>query len=70
MMLDEEPLPASGVHPPTPKSHLQEDSGGLWLSLPVHGQTSSPFPQEFILSPAWESDFSPSTSQGAEGRED
>ena len=51
LMLEEEPTPASGVHPPPPSPSLRETVGGLWLSLPVHGLTPGPFPQHGSSSP-------------------
>lgn len=52
-MLEEEPTPASGVHPSPfpPGPFLGETVGGLWLSLPVHGLTPGPFPQHGSSSP-------------------
>lgn len=43
-MLEEDPPPASGVHPPSPGPSLGGTVGGPWLSLPVHGLTPGPSP--------------------------
>lgn len=51
-MLEEEPTPASAVHPPTPASpSLGRKKWGIWLSLPVHGLTPGLFPSTVLPLP-------------------
>lgn len=66
LMLEEEPTPATGVHP-RPKPPASGDSGGPLAVTPCAWSDPRPLPPARFLSPDWESDSSLSTSQGTGG---